>query len=594
MIEANYLMYVSNTEQLIPHNVKYFWSFVSSLKMTQCLPRSMNYDNKELNDQLDIANAFADHFESCYKVYPNIGDQGFSEVESVDLSTHYFSVREVAQNLDTLDKNKSTGLDGIPAILLKNCSLNLAPPLCSIFQASFNQTTFPKAWKSSSIVPIFKSGLRNEIANYRGISLLPVMSKVFESIITDEIFERLKHHILEEQHGFFKGRSTATNLGIFQNYLFDGVESGFQVDVIYTDLTKAFDRVSHSLLIEKLKSLGLRDGYINWIKSYLTDRKQQVKFGTRASREIHVTSGVPQGSHLGPVLFLLYINSVSSVLKNCKFLLYADDLKLFSVIKTKDDCVKVQEDLTRLNLWCINNCLELNVAKCKVMRFLKCKRPVEVNYFVNDTFLEVVDHFSDLGVIFSNDLSFNRHIDSVVLKASRMIGFIRRTCMKMFDTKAIKSLYNCLVLSVLEYNSVIWSPYYQCHKERLERVQNKFVKFLLYKYRFSYKDISYSTRITLAGMQSLEQRRKNAMALFTYKLLNHQIQCPQLLTSMQIRIPQRTTRTNTLFAQTFHRTNYGSQNFSHRLMCNFNEHYNSIDIFRFKLEYFRAAVKTLR
>ena len=315
----------------------------------------------------------------------------------MDLSTHYFSVREVAQKLDTLDKNKSTGLDGIPAILLKNCSLNLAPPLCSIFQASFNQTTFPKAWKSSSIVPIFKSGLRNEIANYRGISLLPVMSKVFE---------RLKHHILEEQHGFFKGRSTATNLGIFQNYLFDGVESGFQVDVIYTDLTKAFDRVSHSLLIEKLKSLGLRDGYINWIKSYLTDRKQQVKFGTRASREIHVTSGVPQGSHLGPVLFLLYINSVSSVLKNCKFLLYADDLKLFSVIKTKDDCVKVQEDLTRLNLWCINNCLELNVAKCKVMRFLKCKRPVEVNYFVNDTFLEVVDHFSDLGVIFSNDLSF--------------------------------------------------------------------------------------------------------------------------------------------------------------------------------------------
>ena len=169
------------------------------------------------------------------------------------------------------------------------------------------------------------------------------------------------------------------------------IEKGAQVDVIYTDLRKAFDRVCHGILIEKLSAMGLSPLYINWISSYLADRKQAVKIGGVISREINVTSGVPQGSHLGPILFLLFVNSATSIFNKCKCLLYADDLKLFCAVNTVEDCIAVQEDLTKFERFCDTNYLQLNIPKCKVMRFYKCSRPLNFNYSINSSVLVDVE-----------------------------------------------------------------------------------------------------------------------------------------------------------------------------------------------------------
>lgn len=592
LIDLSYLLYVTNIEQAIPSNIKYFWSYINSLKKDSGIPKNMEYKHKIKLTSKEIVDSFAEHFESCYEDYsdrhfPNIAPQA----ECVLLTHHTFSPEEVVKRLCELDKSKSAGSDGIPPLFLKNCSSSLAAPLTSIFQISFSGGVFPALWKHSWLVPIFKSGSKKDIENYRGISLLPIVSKVFESIITDELFESFKHSISDDQHGFVRGRSTATNLGVFQDFLVNNVEKGLQVDVIYTDLAKAFDRVCHRLLIRKLSEMGVGGPYVRWLESYLKDRRQCVRIGNVESREITVTSGVPQGSHLGPILFLLFINSAASVFSTSKCLLYADDLKLFCPVNSLEDCLALQRDLDNLVGWCNLNALNININKCRVMRFYKCKSPYRYPYSIGNSVLESVHSFNDLGVIFSSDLSFNRHIDSVILKATRMLGFLRRTCSDVCDVRAIVSLFNCLVRSVLEYNSVIWCPMYNCHVQRLERVQNKFAKFLLYKLRFPYEGLSYQNRIQLAGIESLERRRQNALVLFLFKLINGQMDCSSLLSLILLKTPQRTTRSRQVFHVRHHRTNYGSQSFCDRLMKNYDTNFGSVDLFMYSFDVFKQRIR---
>ena len=383
---------------------------------------------------------------------------------------------------------------------------------------------------------------------------------MFESIITDEIFYTFKNYIEPSQHGLYKRRSTTSNLAVFQDFLTRNVESGYQIDVIYTDMAKAFDSISHKLLLNKLESLGVTGAYLNWIRSYLQNRRQHVKLCGQVSKEIFVKSGVPQGSYLGPVLFLIFVNSVVSVFKSCKFLMYA-------------------EELLELANWCEKNLLMLNLKNCKIMRFYRCKDSIISNYKVRETELDSVDGINDLGVIFDAQLTFKAHIENIVLRGYRLLGFLKRTCFYICDTGAIKCLYNCLVRSVLEYNSVIWCPSYNCYIQQLESVQNKFVKFLLYKYKIPYRDISRTVRLQLVGLETLEKRREKALTIFLFKIYNNLIDCPELLSRILINISVRRTRNRQLFVQSYHRTNYGQRCFIDRLAKNYNLHYNHIDIF---------------
>lgn len=194
-------------------------------------------------------------------------------------------------------------------------------------------------------------------------------TQIVRKLVYDKLYFLVKEYISPYQHGFIKGRSTSTNLTLFSNFVLKQLEYGNQCDAVFTDFAKAFDRVNHSILLDKLDHMGLHSNFLKWFRSYLTDRTQFVHINNTNSDVIYATSGVPQGSHLGPLLFLIFVNDIPEFIKESSCLMYADDLKIFRSVKSISDCVKLQEGLSKLQNWCESNSLPLNVAKCQAMSF---------------------------------------------------------------------------------------------------------------------------------------------------------------------------------------------------------------------------------
>lgn len=227
------------------------------------------------------------------------------------------------------------------------------------------------------------------------------------------------------QHGFVKGRSTTTNLMELSCHVYKGFSIKCQTDIIYTDFSKAFDTVVHELLCYKLDRMGFPRVFLNWISSYLSGRTQKVMFNKHFSDDILVTSGVPQGSHLGPLLFILYLNDLPSVISFSKVLMYADDIKLFLPLKTRSESSLLQHNLYSIANWCSVNGMSLNLKKCKKLSLFRID-PLICEYYIGPHKLESVDSFVDLGVILDHKLRFNLHIDACINKAKSLLGFIKR------------------------------------------------------------------------------------------------------------------------------------------------------------------------
>ena len=224
------------------------------------------------------------------------------------------------------------------------------------FQYLSSQWSFsPRVGNLASLLLVFKAGDRSDVRNYQPISKLSVLPKVFEEIVTDMLSPLLTSFLCVEQHGFVPKRFTATNLAVYHSFVSRALDDGLQVDTVYTDFQKAFDTVEHAMLFHKLPSWRFCGPLLSWLESYLSGRVQIVKVANSLSLPINVTSGVPQGSHIGPLLFNVFINDIVDVLSEANFLLYADDLKLFRVIRGFEDANCMQDDLLRLERWCTTN-----------------------------------------------------------------------------------------------------------------------------------------------------------------------------------------------------------------------------------------------
>lgn len=412
----------------------------------------------------------------------------------------------------------------------------------------------------ASITPIHKSGNAHAVENYRGISILCCIAKVFEDFVHGKIYNAVRPLISDAQHGFVKKRSTVSNLMCFTDVLFYNVERRRQVDAIYFDFAKAFDKVPHELAISKLKHMGLPDWVTEWLRSYLTGRKAFVKIGHARSRTYNMPSGVPQGSVLGPLIFVLFINDLASRLKYGK-LMYADDLKIYKVISSELDCCALQSDANEIVLWCAENGMKLNAGKCKAITFTRSHSHVSYDYMIGTSNIERVDSIRDLGVIIDRKLSFAEHISMVTAKGFAVLGFIRRNSQSFSDVYTLKVLYCSLVRSIMEYAVCVWCPYHTTQIVRLEKVQRRFIRYALR--RLPWNDPinlpDYESRCRLIDIETLEERRIKIRRLFVFDLLSHDIDYSELLNEVRFYAPIRQLRERQLLAIRPFTTTYGGK-----------------------------------
>ena len=375
---------------------------------------------------------------------------------------------DVYDLLSKLDVSKSCGPDEVPARLLREGACWLADPLTRLYNISLCQGRLPSDWTSANVTPVFKKGSKHLASNYRPISLTCTAVRLLERLLHDHIVQFLTHgsKLSPFQHGFRKGHSCQTQLLESVHEWARSLDKASSTHVIFTDFSKAFDSVPHQRLLLKLEQIGIRGNIHAWISSFLAHRRQRVLLDGCASDWSAVTSGVPQGSILGPLLFIIFVNDIPNCLSS-PTRLFADDCTIYRQVSSHQDCVALQEDLTRLFRWCQTWQLPLNTKKCKVMCISLKKKPPSFTYSINNTTLDWVDVFRYLGVTINSKLKWGDHIAEVTAKASRILNLLRRT-MRSCRRDAKSRAYTALVRPILEYSVPVWAPHEQQHNEALE------------------------------------------------------------------------------------------------------------------------------
>lgn len=551
-----YKQYIIEKEDEIKGNPKSFWSFIKSKKQVSDIPTTVKYGDVVAQSCNDSVNLFANFFKSNFDPASSFVTNFSNPLSMVNIGNVVISEDEVFNAIMQIKNSFKSDADGLCAHLLKKSATALTFALTFIFNLSLREGVFIDQWKSATITPVFKNGKRDDVTCYRPISKLSSVSKIFEHVIYKRLFFITKAWITPKQHGFFAGRSTTTNLTVFNEYCISAFEQGSQVEAIYTDFSKAFDKVSHSILFAKLQNMGFHANFLKWIESYITGRVCRVVIENFQSEPYLQTSGVPQGSILGPLLFNLFINDISYCFKKSSFLLYADDLKFYLKANSLRDIFDLQIDLDRLNAWCVLNKLHLNLSKCVHMSFYRCNNPIQFVFKIGNYFLKAVKSNMDLGVVFDSSLSFVNHIEYIIPRAYKVLGFLRRNCSEFTDPNTLKLVYISLVRSKLEYASPVWSPRCDIHISRVERVQRKFLKFVVSLVTMVNPLPTYELKCSWLGIQTLEFRRKVQSAVLVFDIINGGIDCPDLLSLIPFYVQPRSLRYVEIFNVPCHRTNY--------------------------------------
>ena len=519
---------MNSIENSCKSNPKAFFSYINSNSYPNSLPTEMYLKNKQSHNIEDSIDLFAEFFHSTFTT-TNIPPVIFNPPTHLNLHLA-FSDEQMIKIVSAFEEYGGLGPDGIPNIFIKKSIHSLIYPLRIIFQKSFSTCTFPTLWKSSYIIPIHKRGDRKDVTNYRPISLLSGLSKILESIFYDRLYSESSALLCHNQHGFVKGLSTTTNLAVYTNFVSSALDQKKQIDTIYTDFTKAFDKVSHGILVDKLANLGISECLILWIYSYLGKRTQSIRHSNCLSSPQEVLSGVPQGSKLGPLLFILYINDLAQCIKHALLLLYADDCKLVMQINSPFDSFKLQTDLTALEEWSLKNLIPLSTPKCAVMHTYRCHSPFFFQYKLNNQPLNTVNSFKDLGVIFDNKLKFKEHIDSVTARCMKNMGWIRRHSTSFNNISTIRCLFNSFVLPHLFYASQIWAPFRNVHAKKLELVNHQLIRYISFKdgNPIHFFDHDYSQPSAQYNVHTISSQHKLLDSITGFKILKDLIILPEL------------------------------------------------------------------
>ena len=471
-----------------------------------------------------------------------------------------------------MNVNKSVGPDGIHPRFLKELSGQLCIPLAILFNLSLHTGLLPSDWTEGKISAIFKKGSRRQAGNYRPVSLTCIICKCMEHCIRDHIDTHMRMNNLysTQQYGFIKGRSTVLQLLTVMDTWTKTLDSYESIDIVYLDFLKAFDTVPHRRLIGKLKSLGITGSTLNWVEAFLSNRRQRVTINGTDSEWANVTSGIPQGSVLGPILFVLYINDLPSCIHSNVFM-FADDTKVFKVIKDDNDVQILQADLENLATWSSKWLLRFHPDKCKIMHVgTRAEHDHVYTLNVDNTVHELryTDEEKDIGVIVDSKLEFDKHIYQQINKASSIMAVIRRSFITLNVTN-FTPLYKALVRSHLEYASCVWSPYKQKYKQAIEKVQRRATKQLP-----GMNDRSYQQRLEILKLPTLVYRRIRGDMIETYKLVHNKydVDVSSLVKMHANYVPREGTRGHGLkLYQQRSRLNLRKENFPMRITNIWNE-----------------------
>ena len=478
-------------------------------------------NNCVVTDDCEKAKMFSEYFSSVFTfdngIVPSFNPRVPNTVSFTDV---IFSPVLINRAISKFKNGSSSGPDGIPSSFLKKFKNVLSGPLCVLFQYLFELNELPAVWKRANITPIFKKGLSSDVLNYRPISLTSSFCKLFERIVHQQLLQYLHQHklITRHQHGFLARHSTCTQLLECINDWSLALRNHHATDVVYFDFAKAFDTVSHVKLLQKLKCYGIDGSVYNVLENFLSGRCQQVVLPNGTSDSKLVTSGIPQGSILGPLLFLLYINDIADYFTNNVCIkLFADDIKIYFEIVNESDPAIFQNSINYIHDWAETWQLQLALNKCHHLRISLNKLDSNTIYHLNNSPLNTVDVCRDLGVQVDPRLTFNQHIDYIVSRAHLRANQILR-CFASKHPQTLFKAFATYVRPLLEYASPVWSPITIGNINKIESVQRRFTKRLN-----GLGFVPYDERLFLLNTDRLEIRRLRSDLITCYKIIKGSI-----------------------------------------------------------------------
>ena len=456
---------------------------------------NLDYDDRIISDSYELSNIFNDHFSS-------IGPRLANEIPEGEYSPESFfgpyvnnvftpdvvSAQEIIELVGDLG-DVSAGFDLIPAHLIKKTIHNIIIPFTHICNQSLQTGIFPDKLKESKVIPLHKGGSKSDLHNYRPISLLSVFSKIIEKLMYNrlDVFLETNKIITEKQYGFRSKKSTTSAILSLTDYILRAFDNGECIVAVFLDLSKAFDTVDHSILLKKLNHIGVRGVALDWFKSYLNQRKQFTKYKDKHSRYQTSTYSVPQGSNLGPLLFIIYINDLVYSLKKLNVTLFADDTCLYLSGNNLNLLIhNVNIELKEVKNWLNSNKLTLNLVKSHYMVFHRNKNLVnnlnEAKIIIDSHNLQKLEQTKFLGLILQSNLKWDTHIKNISNKLNKYSGILYKIRDNL-DRKSLKLFYNGLVYPQLTYANIIWGNTFTSHLKPLVIAQKRIIRTMMYRHR---------------------------------------------------------------------------------------------------------------
>ena len=462
-------------------------------------------DNVTFSDSTEICEEFNKFFINqpllLRNEIPSVENVFLSKITSTT-ETFFFSPCSAAEIINIISKMKKTGFHSspCPTRILQLGGMPLAGLLSTIFNRCIECGMFPDSFKMAKVMPLFKSGSAKDIKNYRPISLLPNISKIFEKIIYTRLYNFFEHHniFLNNQYGFIKGRGIEKAALLFLSDINQSYSNNDISSAVFLDFSKAFDTVDHGILLQKLEKYGIRGHTLNLLKSYLTDRKQYVSIDDSISSERIVSSGVPQGSCLGPLFFTIYINDIANVIDNIKFILFADDIVIYTSSNSKAQNINtLNHTLLRIFQWACANKLSLNPSKSKLIHFDNDQTSCcSADVAIGNSIIEEVFSIKYLGLTIQKDLKFNIHISNIVSSISRGTGILY-SLKSIFSPFNLRQLYFAFIYPHLTLHILAWGGSRPVILNPLSIAQNKAVRNL---------NVSSSASVTYSSLNLLKFR----------------------------------------------------------------------------------------